>query len=331
MEKDARIYVAGHKGLAGSAIMNQLRLLGYENLIVRRHDELDLTDTRRVFKFFQESQPEYVFIAAARVGGIYDSSMHPVDFIRDNLSIQWNIIEASFRVKVRRLLFLGSSCIYSNDCPRPIKEEYFNSGRLEPTNRAYSAAKIAGIQHCWAYNCQYGTEYICAMPTNLFGPNDKYDLQNGHVLASLIRKFHEAKEQNLPGVSIWGTGKARREFLSSDDFARACCHLMNLSKEIVQGEFCSQDRPPIVNIGTGKEIAIWDLALLIKQVVGYKGGISCDVSKPDGTLSKKLDISLISKLGWEPQVGLVDGIENAYQSFLDKKRFELNDMSLVDT
>ncbi len=317
MDKQARIFVSGHRGLAGSAILRCLESQGYKSLITRTHGELDLTDREKVFDFFASQRPEYVFLAAARVGGIYDSIMHPVDLISDNLAIQWNVIEASFRFKVKRLLFLGSSCIYSNDSPRPLKEVYFNSGKLEPTNRAYSTAKITGIEHCWAYNRQYKTQFLSAMPANLFGPYDNYDLDNGHVLASLIRKVHEAKEQNRPNFVLWGSGRARREFLYSDDLGRACCHLMNLPDDVVQSVFGQDDVPPIVNIGSGKEISIYELALIIRRVVGYEGDIVWDHTRPDGAISKIMDVSLMQRLGWEAQENFVDCISKTYQFYLE--------------
>ncbi|AAO90232.1 GDP-L-fucose synthase family protein [Coxiella burnetii] len=320
MQKDAPIFVTGHRGLAGSAILRRLKKQGYSSLITRTHQELDLTNKEKVFEFFANNCPEYVFLAAARVGGINDSNLHPVDFIRDNLAIQWNVIEASFRYKVKRLLFLGSSCIYSNDAPRPLKEIYFNSGKLEPTNRAYSTAKIAGIEHCWAYNRQYKTQYLCAMPTNLFGPNDNYDLENGHVVASLISKIHQAKEQKKPNFVLWGSGKAKREFLYSDDLAEACCHLMNLPDDIVKSVFGQDDQPPIVNIGSGKEISIYELALLIQDIIGYQGDIIWDHSKPDGALTKVMDVSLMQYLGWSAREGLVSGIKKTYQYYLSYER-----------
>lgn len=320
MNKDSRILITGHRGLAGSAILRCLEKQGYKSLITRTRQELDLKNKEEVFQFFASQCPEYVFLAAARVGGIYDSIRHPVDFISDNLAIQWNVIEASFHYKVKRLLFLGSSCIYSNDSPRPLKEIYFNSGRLEPTNRAYSTAKITGIEHCWAYNRQYNTQYICAMPTNLFGPHDNYDLNNGHVLASLIRKIHEAKEQRKPNFVLWGSGNARREFLYSDDLGRACCHLMSLPDDIIQSVFGQDDIPPIVNIGSGKEISIYELALLIRLVIGYEGDIIWDRTKPDGALSKVMDVSLMRQLGWEAQENFTSCIKKTYQYYLAHER-----------
>ncbi len=316
MNKEAKIYIAGHRGLAGSAILRHLTASGYENHITRTHAELELMDKSAVFDFFSAERPDYVFLAAARVGGIHDNNTHPVEFIRDNLAIQWNVIEACYQYKVKRLLFLGSSCIYPIDCPRPIKETSFCSGRLEPTNQAYAMAKIAGIEHCWSYNRQYKTQFLCVMPTNLYGLNDNYDLEKSHVLAALIRKLHEAKQTGQERVLLWGTGKPRREFLHSSDLAEACCRIMSLSYETVSEYFSDRSRPPIINVGSGKEISIFDLAQLIKQVVGYEGQIEWDATKPDGVASKVMDVSLINELGWKSRILLEQGIRSAYQSYL---------------
>ncbi|PHQ78295.1 MAG: GDP-fucose synthetase [Coxiella sp. (in: Bacteria)] len=320
MKKESRIFVSGHRGLAGSAILRCLEGQGYTSLITRTRQQLDLTNKERVFDFFLNERPEYVFLAAARVGGLNDSILHPVEFISENLAIQWNVIEASFHSRVKRLLFLGSSCIYSNDSPRPLKEASFNSGRLEPTNRAHSTAKIAGIEHCWAYNRQYNTQYLCALSANLYGPNDNYDLESGHALAALIRKMHEAKEYDKPSISLWGSGKAKREFLYSADLAEACCHLIALPDEAVTPVFCQDDIPPVVNISSGKEISIYELALLIQRIVGYEGEIIWDHSKPGGVLSKIMDVSLIGRLGWRAQEELASGIEKTYHHYLTYER-----------
>ncbi|MBU1629164.1 MAG: GDP-L-fucose synthase, partial [Gammaproteobacteria bacterium] len=276
------IYIAGHRGLVGSALVRALQQQGCKNLLMRTHRELDLTDAHAVFHFFETEQPEVVFLAAAKVGGIQANNTYPADFIYQNLAIQTNVIHAAYQAGVKRLLFLGSSCIYPRACPQPIKEEYLLTGELESTNRPYAVAKIAGIEMCWAYNRQYDTQYVAVMPTNLYGPNDNYDLQNSHVLPALIRKLHTAKEQNKKRVELWGTGTPKREFLSVDDLAEACLFLIQLSKE-QSAILMPEDRPPIVNIGCGEDLTIQELAVLIAKVVGYQGEIVWDPSKPDGT------------------------------------------------
>ncbi len=316
MNKNSKIFVAGHRGLVGSALVRYLTAHQYHTILTQSHAELDLMNQDAVFSFFAQNQPEYVFLAAARVGGIYDNNMFPVEFIRNNLAIQWNVIEACFRFKVKRLLFLGSSCIYPIDCPRPIKESSFCSGYLEPTNQAYAIAKIAGIEHCWSYNRQYQTQFLCAMPTNLYGPNDNYDLEKSHVLPALIRKIHEAKCNAAPSVLLWGSGRPCREFLYVDDLAEACCYVMTLSDALVKHYFSSLERAPIINIGSGKEISIYELAQLISGIVGYTGELILDCSKPDGVMSKVMDVSLINELGWHSKTSLETGIKQAYQSFL---------------
>jgi GDP-L-fucose synthase len=314
MELYSRIYIAGHRGLVGSAIHRELVRLGYHNILTRTHTDLDLLDKSSVDSFFTTERPEYVFLAAARVGGILANNTYPADFIRDNLVMQTNVIEASRAAGVERLLFLGSSCIYPKLCPQPIKEEYLLTGPLEPTNRPYALAKIAGIEMCWSYNRQYGTYYLAAMPTNLYGPGDNYDLTNSHVLPALIRKTVEAKAAGARKLVVWGTGTPRREFLYSDDLAQACCFLMNLD----QARYCALltgDAPPSVNIGTGEDLTIRELAETIARIVGFEGSLVFDVTKPDGTPQKLLDVSLLHSLGWQHITGLEDGIHRLWQDF----------------
>ena len=352
MDRDARIYVAGHRGLVGSALMRRLEAGGYTHLITRTHAELDLTDQAAVRAFFEREQPEYVFLAAAKVGGILANNTYPAEFIRENLAIQTNVIHEAWRVGVKRLLFLGSSCIYPRDCPQPIKEEYLLTGPLEPTNRPYAVAKIAGIEMCWAYNRQYGTQFLAVMPTNLYGPGDNYDLETSHVIPAMIRKFHLVKlaaqrnwaaieedearhgpipkdlKQNLleictssrePCVTLWGTGTPRREFLYSDDVADACVFLMNLPDEQFHSILNpTPSAPPIINIGVGEDLTIRELAEIIARVVGYEGKISFDPSKPDGTPRKLLDVSRLTALGWRARVAMRDGLQLAYEDFLQQ-------------
>lgn len=317
MNKDAKIFVAGHRGLAGSAIVRELKAQGYCNLLLKNRDECDLTDRQAVKTLFEKEKPDYVFLAAAKVGGILANSTYPADFIRENLLIQNNVIEAAYHSKVKRLLFLGSSCIYPKNCPQPIKEEYLLTGELEATNRPYAIAKIAGIEMCWAYNRQYGTQYIAAMPTNLYGPNDNFDLQTSHVLPALIRKIHEAKVTGAKSITAWGTGMPRREFLYVDDLANACVFLMNLPNAQYQ-TLLHEDKPPIINVGCGEDISIKELVELIKEVIGYQGKVIWDTSKPDGTMRKVLEIGQLPNLGWQPKVALKSGIAQAYQAFLTK-------------
>ena len=320
MDKNAKIYVAGHRGLVGSALMRQLNKQGYSNLVTRTHAELDLTNQQAVADFFQTEKPEYVFLAAAKVGGIHANNTYPAEFIYENLAIQTNVIHQAYVNKVKRLLFLGSSCIYPRDCPQPIKEEYLLTGKLEPTNRPYALAKIAGIEMCWSYNRQYGTQYLAVMPTNLYGPGDNYHPENSHVIPALIRKFHEAKVTNQPTVSIWGTGTPKREFLYSDDMAEACLYLMTLPHEQFEPLLASDRNggvPPLINVGTGEDITIKELAELIGLVVGYKGKMEFDSSKPDGTQRKLMDVSLIRSMGWCSKMKLKEGISLSYQSFLE--------------
>jgi len=305
MQRTARIYVAGHRGLVGSAIVRRLQLDGYTNILVRSREELDLRDRPAVDRFFAEERPEYVFLAAAKVGGILANHTYPADFIRDNLLIQCNVIDAAYRFGVKKLLFLGSSCIYPKYCPQPIREEYLLTGALEPTNDAYAVAKIAGIKMCQAYNRQFGTDFISVMPTNLYGPGDNFDPESSHVLPALLRKFHEARLSGQPSVTVWGTGTPRREFLHVDDLADACLFLMH--------EYSGAD---IINVGVGEDLTICELAALIRDVVGYSGDITFDASKPDGTPRKLLDVSRLAALGWRAQVSLRAGIEQTYRWYL---------------
>jgi GDP-L-fucose synthase len=318
MDKNAKIYVAGHRGLVGSALMRNLQAKGYTNLITRTHAELDLTNQISTQHFFEQEKPEYVFLAAAKVGGIYANNTFPAEFVQQNLAIQTNVIHEAYRTGVKRLLFLGSSCIYPRDCPQPIKEEYLLTGPLEPTNRPYALAKIAGIEMCWSYNRQYGTQYLAVMPTNLYGPGDNYHPDNSHVIPALIGKFHLAKIQKQPSVSIWGSGLPRREFLYSDDMAEACIHVMNLpAAEYIS--LLANDRnggpAPLVNIGAGEDLTILELAQLIKETVGFGGDILLDATKPDGTMRKLMDSSRLNSYGWQPKVSLLLGLKNAYQDF----------------
>jgi GDP-L-fucose synthase len=322
MDLSAKIYVAGHRGLVGSAIVRNLVGRGYQNLLLRTHAELDLTDWDATWAFFESERPDYVFLAAAKVGGILANHAYPADFILENLSIQNHVIQAAFRTGVQRLLFLGSSCIYPKLAPQPLKESALLTGPLEPTNRAYALAKIAGIELCWSFNRQHGTQYLSAMPTNLYGPGDNYHPENSHVIPALLRKFHEAKVAGLPEVVVWGTGTPRREFLFSDDMADASIWLMNLpddryqtllgSDEVATGDF----DPPLVNIGMGEDVTIAELATLIGQVVGYQGQLVFDTSKPDGTPRKLMDISRLKGLGWSPKTALEEGLRQAYADFM---------------
>lgn len=307
MDKSGKIYVAGHRGLVGSAIVRKLKEKGYNNIVVRDHKDLDLRDQYKTREFFELERPDYVFLAAAKVGGIYANATYPADFIYDNLAIEVNVIKAAYDFGVKKLLFLGSSCIYPKFAPQPIKEEYLLSGYLEPTNEAYAIAKIAGLKMCQYFNQQYGTNYISVMPTNLYGPNDNFDLESSHVLPALIRKFHEAKVNNKPYVEVWGTGSPRREFLYVDDLADACVFLM--------AEYNGND---VINIGTGEDITIRELAELIKRIVGYNGEIKFDTSKPDGTPRKLLDVSKLRKLGWRHKVSLEEGIYRTYKWFVEE-------------
>jgi GDP-L-fucose synthase len=313
MEKSSRIFVAGHRGLVGSAIHRVLRERGYTNLILRTHRELDLADRVAVRLFFEKERPEFVVLAAAKVGGILANDTYPADFIRDNLEIQTNVIDASYRCGVGRLLFLGSSCIYPKLAPQPIKEEYLLTGPLEATNRAYALAKIAGIEMCWSYNRQYGTRYLAAMPTNLYGPDDNFDLAGSHVLPALMRKVVEAKSAGQRTLVVWGSGKPRREFLYSHDLAEACIHLLNLPED-VYSRLINSTEPPLINIGTGEDLTIRDLAELIARVLDFDCEIALDPSKQDGTPQKLLDVRRIHALGWRATTSLAEGIRLTYES-----------------
>jgi len=316
METAAKIYVAGHRGLMGSALVRCLHASGFVNLVVRSRKELDLTDCRAVREFFAAEHPEYVFLAAARVGGILANATYPADFVGQNLLIQTNVIHEAYRAGVKRLLFLGSSCIYPKYATQPIEESSLLTGPLEPTNRPYSLAKIAGIELCWSYNRQYGTHFLAAMPTNLFGPGDRYDLQDSHVIPALIRKMHEAKITGAQEVSVWGTGAARREFLFSDDAADACVFLMNLTDAQVNVVVRQGEERPIVNVGCGQDLTIREAAEWIAVTVGFKGRLVFDPSKPDGTPRKLLNINRLTALGWRAQTSFEEGLRKTYANFL---------------
>ena len=306
MNRESRIYVAGHRGMVGSAIVRRLREEGFEGIVTRARTELDLTDARAVDAFFAEERPEYVFLAAAKVGGILANATCPAGFIRENLAIELNVIEAAHRHGVKKLLFLGSSCIYPRHAPQPIKEEYLLTGALEPTNQPYAIAKIAGIELCRSYRRQYGADFISVMPTNLYGPNDDFDPRTSHVLPALIRRFHEAKERGDEAVVVWGSGRPRREFLHADDLADACVFLM---------ERYSAEEP--INVGVGKDMSIASLAELVREVVGYEGEIRFDPSKPDGTPRKLLDVGRLHSMGWRARIPLREGIERTYRWYLE--------------
>lgn len=305
MEKESKIYVAGHRGMVGSAIVRKLTSLGYTNLLTRTSTELDLRNQQQVADFFEVEKPEYVFLAAAKVGGIMANNTYRADFLYENLAIQNNIIHGSYLNKVKKLMFLGSSCIYPKLAPQPLKESYLLSGYLEQTNEPYAIAKIAGIKMCEAYRAQYGCNFISVMPTNLYGTNDNYDLVNSHVLPAMIRKFHEAKEKGASEMTLWGTGSPMREFLHADDLAEACLFLME-----------NYNESELVNIGTGEDVTIKNLAALVKQIIGFQGEIVWDNSKPDGTPRKLMDVSKLHGLGWHHKIALEDGIKLAYQNFL---------------
>jgi GDP-L-fucose synthase len=317
MNPEAKIYVAGHRGLVGSALVRALNRTGCHNLVVRTHHELDLTDQAAVRTFFNREQPQYVFLAAAKVGGILANSTYPAEFIFQNMQMQANVIESAHRAGVDRLLFLGSSCIYPKFAAQPMRENSLLSGALEPTNRPYAVAKIAGIEMCWAYNRQYGTRYLAAMPTNLCGPGDNYDLQTSHVIPALIRKINEAKVGGQREVVLWGTGTPRREFLYSDDLADACVFLMALNHDAFDSLVANETNAPLINIGAGQDQTIGELAELIAEIVGFDGGLRFDPSKPDGTPRKLLDVSRLNSLGWKPRTGLREGLELAYRDFLE--------------
>ena len=308
MNKDSKIFVAGHGGLVGSAILRRLKGSGHRNILLKGHKELDLTRQKDVEAFFDKERPEYVFLAAAKVGGIGANSAFPAEFIYSNLAIQTNIIHSSYLAGIKKMLFLGSSCIYPKHCPQPMKEEYLLSGYLEPSNEPYAIAKIAGIKMCQSYNRQYGTNYISVMPTNLYGPGDNFDLKTSHVLPALIRKFHEAKMGGDKSVEVWGTGTPRREFLYVDDLADACLFLMN-----------HYDGSDIINIGVGKDLTIRELAEIIAKVIGFEGDLSFDPTKPDGTSLKCLDVSRLTSLGWRARIPLMEGIKRAYEWYLGQQ------------
>jgi GDP-L-fucose synthase len=324
MQKNARIYIAGHRGLVGSAIVRNLEARGYTNLVTRTHAELDLTDAAATDAFFAAEKPEYVFLAAAKVGGIVANNSYPAEFIRDNLVIQTNVIHSAWKHGVTRLMFLGSSCIYPKLAPQPMREDCLLTGPLEPTNRPYALAKIAGIEMCWSYNRQYGTQYLAVMPTNLYGPGDNYHPENSHVIPALLRKFHEAKQRGDKTVTIWGTGTPRREFLYSDDMADACVFLINLpddkyasllgSDESKSGRF----EPPLVNVGVGEDVTIRELAELVGKVVGFDGALVFDTSKPDGTPRKLMDVTRLNSIGWRATTAFEYGLATAYAEFIQR-------------
>ena len=307
MEKSDKIYIAGHRGMVGSAIYRKLQKEGFNNILVRTSDAVDLRNQQEVNDFFAVEKPDYIFLAAAKVGGIMANNTYRGMFIYENLMIQSNVIHAAHVNNAKKLMFLGSSCIYPKLAPQPLKEEYLLTGLLEETNEPYAIAKIAGIKTCDAYRAQYGSNFISVMPTNLYGPNDNYDLEKSHVLPALIRKFHEAKEENRPTVTMWGSGKPKREFLHSDDLADACFYLMN-----------NYDEAGLVNVGTGVDIEIGDLTLMVKEIVGYDGEIIHDLSKPDGTPRKLMDVSKLTNAGWKAKIGLREGVESVYKEYAAK-------------
>jgi GDP-L-fucose synthase len=325
MNPDARIHVAGHRGLVGSALVRALQARGHRNLLLRESKELDLRDPAATARFYADEQPEYVFLAAARVGGILANHRYPVEFLQDNLAIQGNVIANAYRCGVKRLLFLGSSCIYPKLAPQPMNERHLLTGPLEPTNRAYALAKIAGVELCWSYNREYGTRYLCAMPTNLYGPGDNYHSENSHVIPALLRKFHEARVDGAPSVTVWGTGTPRREFLYSEDMADACLFLMGLPEERFDTLLGSDEHatgvfePPLVNVGMGDDVTIRELAETVRSVVGYPGRIEFDASKPDGTPRKLLDVGRLRGLGWTASTGLREGLGLAYRAFVESE------------
>lgn len=319
MDKQAKILVAGYTGLVGSAITRQLQLQGYDNLLLKDYRDVDFTNQQQTLDFFSKNRPQYLFLAAAKVGGIVANNMYPAQFYYENMMIQCNIIHSAYLHGVKRLLFLGSSCIYPKLAPQPMKEEHLLTGPLESTNRPYALAKIGGIEQCWAYNRQYGTHYIAAMPTNLYGPGDNYNLQNSHVLPAMIRKMHEAKERPDNTATLWGTGSPYRELLYNQDLAAACVYLLNMEETEYNAFVGSTEQPPLVNIGYGQDFTIKDLAAIVAQVVGFNGQIIWDRSKPDGTPRKLMDSSRIFAFGWRPTVKLQDGVRLAYQDFLARK------------
>ncbi len=317
MDKRSKIFVAGATGLVGSAITRLLQSRGYKNLLLAGHNDLDLTCQREVERFFANEKPDHVILAAAKVGGIHANITYPAEFINSNLTIQCNVIPLAFKAGVKRLLFLGSSCIYPKLAPQPLKEESLLSGPLEPTNEPYAIAKIAGLKMCEAYNRQYGTRFVGVMPTNLYGPGDNFHPEKSHVMPALLRRFHEAKQTNAPEVTIWGTGTPKREFLFVDDMAEGCLHVLSLPDAVLDAEFCSYTRPNFVNLGTGTDVTIRELAEMIREVVDYQGTLVFDRNKPDGTPRKLLDIARLTGLGWNPRTPLREGIRKTYQWYLE--------------
>ncbi|HJX83297.1 MAG TPA: GDP-L-fucose synthase [Candidatus Angelobacter sp.] len=313
MNKTDKIYVAGHRGLVGDAVFRRLQSAGFHNLVTRSHADLELMDEAAVAAFFATEKPQHVVLAAARVGGILANSIYPAEFIRENLFVQTNVIHQAYVHGIERLLFLGSSCIYPRECPQPIREEYFMTGPLEKTNSPYAVAKIAGVEMCHAYNRQYGTRYVCVMPTNLYGRADNFNAQTSHVLPAMIRKFHEGKVFNKP-VVLWGTGAPKREFLHVDDMAEACLHIMSQTEDGLADLF-TPDAPPLINIGCGEDLTIMELSQLVAEVSGYEGQVQWDHSKPDGTFRKLLDVSRLRALGWQPMIPLRAGIQQVYEWF----------------
>lgn len=318
MRANQRIFVAGHRGLVGSAVVRSLKRHGFQELVTRTRSELDLSNTSDVEQFFRTVKPHHIFLCAAKVGGICANSRYPAEFISANLAIQQTVIEASYRHGVERLLFLGSSCVYPRDCPQPIRESYLLTGPLEVTNRPYAVAKIAGIEMCRAFNRQYATRYLVVMPTNLYGPEDNYDLETSHVLPAMIRKMHEAKIAGHDSVELWGSGAPRREFLSSEDMADACVYLMNLDARSFDRILRGDDGAALINVGVGRDISIRDLAALVAEVVGFEGEIRWDTTRPDGTPQKLLDVSRLSQTGWVPKIELAEGIRRTYAAFVER-------------
>ena len=318
-DRGLKIYVAGHRGMVGSAIVRYLQVQGFNNIVTRARPELDLADQSATSRFFERERPDWVFLAAAKVGGILANQSQPADFISENLSIQTNLIQSARQCGVKRLMFLGSSCIYPRDCPQPIKEEYMMSGPLESSNRPYALAKLAGIEMCWAFNRQYGTDYIAVMPTNLYGPNDNYDPANSHVLPALVGKMHKAKIESRSSVQVWGTGNVRREFLHADDMAAASLFLMGLPHDTYGSIAHSNTEAPIVNVGCGSDLTIRELAELIQEIVEFKGELLFDHTKPDGTPRKLLDVSKLNRFGWKPKINLRDGLQSVYRDFLSRQ------------
>ena len=315
MNVSDKIYVAGHRGLVGSAVVRALIAAGHNNLLLRTHAEVDLIDRTAVGRLFETQRPEFVIVAAAKVGGIFANYTYPAEFLYNNLAIETNIIDCAYRSGVKRLLFLGSSCIYPRDADQPLKEEYLLSGPLEATNRPYAVAKIAGIEMCWAYNRQYGTRYLAVMPANIYGPGDNYNVELSHVIPALIRKMHEGAVFDFKEVALWGTGRARREFLYSDDLANACLYLLNLNETVFSRLTENTISAPVINVGTGQDMTIRDLAELVARTVGFGGLLKFDETKPDGTPRKVLDISKLSSLGWQATTPLHDGIVHTYKEF----------------